>query len=47
MAFSVPATYEVPADKRAQTIYFRAGNAAAEMIYLVLTRKARRCAISR
>jgi hypothetical protein len=32
------ATYLVPPDKRAQTIYFRAGNAAAEMIYLVLTR---------
>jgi hypothetical protein len=28
--------YEVPADKRAQTIYFRAGNASPEMIYLVL-----------
>jgi len=33
-----PVTYVVPSDKRAQTIYFRAGNAAAEMIYLVLTR---------
>lgn len=32
------ATYLVPPDKRAQTIYFRAGNAAAEMIYLVLRR---------
>jgi hypothetical protein len=30
--------YTVPSDKRAQTIYVRAGNAAAEMIYLVLTR---------
>jgi assimilatory nitrate reductase catalytic subunit len=28
----------VPPDKRAQTIYFRAGNAAAEMIYLILAR---------
>ena len=33
-----PATYVVPSDKRAQTIYVRLGNAAAEMIYLVLTR---------
>jgi len=32
------ATYLVPPDKRAQTIYFRAGNAAGEMIYLVLRR---------
>jgi hypothetical protein len=38
MAFQPPVTYVVPPDKRAQTIYFRAGNAAAEMIYLVLTR---------
>ena len=36
-SFDPPVTYDVPADKRAQTIYFRAGNAAAEMIYLVLT----------
>jgi len=35
--FDPPVVYEVPADKRAQTVYFRAGNAAAEMIYLVLT----------
>jgi hypothetical protein len=32
-----PVIYEVPPDKRAQTIYFRAGNASPEMIYLVLT----------
>jgi hypothetical protein len=38
VAFPSPAIYKVPADKRAQTIYFRAGNAAAEMIYLVLAR---------
>ena len=38
MSFTPPVTYSVPADKRAQTIYFRAGNASAEMIYLVLTR---------
>ena len=36
--FITPATYRVPPDKRVQTIYFRAGNAAAEMISLVLTR---------
>lgn len=38
LAFDPPVTYTVPADKRAQTIYFRAGNASAELIYLVLTR---------
>jgi hypothetical protein len=32
------AGYSVPFDKRAQAIYFRAGNPAGEMIYLVLTR---------
>lgn len=37
-SFQPRVTYLVPPDKRAQTIYFRAGNAAAEMIYLVLTR---------
>lgn len=36
--FQPPVTYVVPSDKRAQTIYFRAGNPAPEMIYLVLTR---------
>ena len=36
--FPMPAIYMVPADKRAQTVYFRAGNAGAEMIYLVLMR---------
>jgi hypothetical protein len=35
--FNPPVVYNVPGDKRAQTIYFRAGNASAEMIYLVLT----------
>jgi len=39
--FEPPVTYSVPADKRAQTIYFRAGNAAEEMIYLVLTKNGR------
>jgi hypothetical protein len=33
------ATYRVPTDKRAQTVYFRAGNASSELITLVLTRK--------
>ena len=32
------ATYRVPGDKRAQTVYFRAGNAAAELVALLLTR---------
>ena len=35
--FDPPVAYHVPSDKRAQTVYFRAGNASAEMIYLVLT----------
>ena len=35
--FNPPVAYQVPADKRAQAIYFRAGNASPEMIYLVLT----------
>jgi hypothetical protein len=38
ISFEPPVTYVVPSDKRAQTIYFRAGNPAAEMVYLVLTR---------
>lgn len=38
-SFDPPVTYQVPSDKRAQTIYFRAGNAANELIYLVLTRR--------
>ena len=38
VSFSTPASYRVPADKRAQTIYFRAGNASADLIYMVLTR---------
>ena len=38
ISFEPPVTYVVPFDKRAQTIYFRAGNPAAEMIYMVLTR---------
>jgi hypothetical protein len=38
ISFPSPAIYKVPSDKRAQTIYFRAGNAAADLIDLVLTR---------
>jgi hypothetical protein len=30
--------YTVPADKRTQLIYLRAGNSCAEMVYLVLMR---------
>ena len=41
VACSTPAGYRVPADKRAQLIYFRAGNPASEMIYVVLTRSAK------
>jgi hypothetical protein len=36
-SFDPAVSYTVPEDKRVQTIYFRAGNASAEMIYLVLT----------
>jgi hypothetical protein len=31
-------TYKVPFDKRAQTVYLRAGNSTGEMIFLVLSR---------
>ena len=31
-------TYIVPSDKRAQTIYFRAGNASNELVYFALMR---------
>ena len=34
-------SYIVPADKRAQIIYFRAGNSSAEMIALALVRDGR------
>ena len=37
--FSPPVTYLVPPDRRAQTVYFRAGNPSPEMIYVVLTRR--------
>lgn len=36
--FPSRATYRVPSDRRAQTVYFRAGNPTAELIYLVLLR---------
>ena len=40
--YDVPAplgvTYTVPADRRAQTVYFRAGNSTPEMIAVVLVR---------
>ena len=35
--FDPPVEYLVPTDKRSQTIYFRAGNPSAALIYLVLT----------
>jgi hypothetical protein len=38
VSFPSAVTYTVPAEKRAQIVYFRAGNSAAEMICLVLTR---------
>lgn len=36
-AFAPRVLYKVPEDKRAQTVYFRAGNASPELVYLVLT----------
>ena len=35
---SIGVSYSVPADRRAQMLYVRAGNSAAEMITLVLNR---------
>jgi hypothetical protein len=40
-AFEPGVVYKVPADKRAQTVYFRAGNPLDEMIYLVLVSEGR------
>lgn len=40
-SFEPKVTYKVPADKRAQAIYFRAGNPLDEMIYLVLVSNGR------
>lgn len=37
-ALSDTLTYTVPMGRRAQTVYFRAGNSAADMIYIVLLR---------
>jgi hypothetical protein len=37
-ALSDKLVYAVPADKRAQLIYLRAGNSCGELIYLTLTR---------
>ena len=37
--FPTPVTYKVPADKRSQTVYFRAGNATTENINQVKTRR--------
>ncbi len=39
VSFSPPAAYTVSFSKRAQLIYFRAGNPLAEMIYVVLMRR--------
>ncbi len=36
--FSPPLRYTVPGDKRAQPVYFRAGNSLADLIYVVLLR---------
>lgn len=41
VAFAPPVMYKVPFDKRAQVIYFRAGNPAAEMVYVVLARRSK------
>ena len=38
IALSGKLAYGVPADKRAQLIYLRAGNSSADLIYLVLMR---------
>ena len=41
VAFKTPAMYKVPFDKRAQMIYFRAGNPSPELIYVVLMRRSK------
>ncbi len=38
VSLGTKATYSVPADKRAQFIYFRAGNSMDELVYIVLMR---------
>jgi hypothetical protein len=35
------AAYKVPRDRRAQLVYFRAGNSTAEMVYLILRQNER------
>jgi hypothetical protein len=35
------ASYHVPRDRRAQVVYFRAGNSCSEMVYLVLRQNER------
>jgi hypothetical protein len=37
-AFQPDLTYKVPLDRRAQLIYFRAGNPAPELVYVVFKR---------
>jgi hypothetical protein len=36
--FEPALTYKVPADRRAQLIYFRAGNPTAELVYVLFKR---------
>jgi assimilatory nitrate reductase catalytic subunit len=38
VAFTPHISYKVPFDKRSQLIYFRAGNAANELVYVVFLR---------
>jgi hypothetical protein len=37
-AFAFAVTYRVPIDKRAQLVYFRAGNPAGELVYILFKR---------
>ena len=39
ISFQPRVTYVVPRDKRSQMIYFRAGNASGEMVYVALMRR--------
>lgn len=38
VAFETAIAYKVPFDKRAQLVYFRAGNPAADLIYVLFLR---------
>jgi hypothetical protein len=38
-AANPPVSYTVPFEKRAQLVYFRAGNQSAELIYVLLMRR--------